>query len=161
MDENGLNKPSGTILAMDQICRTLTRFLQQIYRRDSIRSFCPDGHWIVDSHIPLDDLIHAITMDDEDQTDSGGQAAQKRLHIYRSLLQQMPFIFPFKDRIVLFRHVKSMLVLIEIFICSRLWEKIWKQIFDRLRLLLIFQFDVIMSLKTGIDTSIRWVSSFS
>jgi hypothetical protein len=27
--------------------------------------------------------------------------------------------------------------------------------------LLIFQFDVIMSLKTGIDTSIRWVSSFS
>jgi hypothetical protein len=70
----------------------MTRLLQLLHRRDSVLNLFPPSHWAIDTGFNADEMIIAMSSEEDHNP-------------LREMLHHVPFVFPFQDRIRLFRHV--------------------------------------------------------
>lgn len=97
------------LLSVSYMQDLIPRFLSQIYAREVRRRFCPDDHWLVSSPELLAtlDQIPSFMKDDQRPVGGGGGGLNERAHdrvdACRLILERIPFIISFADRVKLFR----------------------------------------------------------
>ncbi|KAJ3255753.1 hypothetical protein HDU77_003522 [Chytriomyces hyalinus] len=97
------------------ILHTLTSLLEQIYSRDSRRSFCPENHWIMITDVEMESFIQLAIADTSDPSYEGGSPIRpssssanpiRRLSFSsprQKILTHIPFVIPFEVRVKIFR----------------------------------------------------------
>ncbi|KAJ3281761.1 hypothetical protein HDU79_010513 [Rhizoclosmatium sp. JEL0117] len=91
-----------------QITDTFTMLLDQLYARDSRRSFCPQGHWQMISDLEMQTFIeNAIADPSIENPGTITTPTQVRLVSSTSprhqILTKMPYVIPFETRAKIFR----------------------------------------------------------
>ncbi|KAJ3307475.1 hypothetical protein HDV03_000123 [Kappamyces sp. JEL0829] len=74
-----------------------SKFLSQIHTRDSRKRFCPANHWLVDNV----DMTAAMKL--VSRTEQENERVSDRVRACRQILENIPFIVAFEDRVKLFR----------------------------------------------------------
>ncbi|KAJ3401659.1 hypothetical protein HDU80_005826 [Chytriomyces hyalinus] len=97
------------------ILHTLTSLLEQIYSRDSRRSFCPENHWIMITDVEMESFIQLAIADTSDPSYEVGSPIRpssssanpiRRLSFSsprQKILTHIPFVIPFEVRVKIFR----------------------------------------------------------
>lgn len=90
----------------------VAKLLEQLYLRDSRRSFCPASHWLMINDFDMDNFIqYAIAdMDDEEDPTLAALAAspigasRAMVEPRQAILDHMPFVIPFNSRVKIMRE---------------------------------------------------------
>lgn len=109
--------PGSKFLKAEDLCNAATKLLQQIHARDSRRPFTPEGHWFVTDSFETASFVQAVVAEEkeheqddaeEDTAPSVFRTYQSRRRLFNSprlgILNNIPFVIPFKDRVTIFRH---------------------------------------------------------
>jgi ubiquitin-protein ligase E3 C len=86
-----------SFIPVDKYIAIASRLLSHLYSLDSQRSYCPPRHWLL-----YDDELAGLMNTIFDAT-----AINPRLVFIRNLLQTVPFVFSFENRVLLFRRLVS------------------------------------------------------
>ncbi|KAL0097797.1 hypothetical protein J3Q64DRAFT_1073333 [Phycomyces blakesleeanus] len=100
-----------TSIQLGQLGITVVNLLQQIHIRDSRRPFCPKDHWFLNGldteSFANDTLAEEYSLEDEPRQPGLRQSIPKgKLSIVSpriGLLNNMPFVIPFEDRVKIFK----------------------------------------------------------
>lgn len=89
----------------DVLLSHVCKLLRYLHERDTRRQFCPKNHW----RSPLIkyrvyELPEQLFIEDEDE-DSAKFSTPSSVKPFFQLLKQIPFVFDFSDRVVLFRKL--------------------------------------------------------
>lgn len=88
------------LLSITYLQDLIPRFLSQVHSRENQKRFCPIDHWLVSSP----DLLSLLT---QIPLISSQENSTDKLDACRSILEKIPFIIGFADRVKLFRSFLS------------------------------------------------------
>jgi ubiquitin-protein ligase E3 C len=109
-----------TGIQLNQLRSSVTHLLQQIHMRDSRRSFCPEGHWLMPDldtdSFSSEAVAEEFNLESEQQQEKNvplrplRMLSKGRLAVISprlGLLNNIPFVIPFEQRVEIFRMFVS------------------------------------------------------
>lgn len=103
-DSSNAVRVPGTRLSLLELRDAVTRLLQQLYTRDTRRSFTPEGHWHMLSESDVASFVQTVVLEDEAVPDRLSARTRAFVGPRLGVLNHIPFVIPFEVRVEVFRQ---------------------------------------------------------